>query len=531
MHQQNHVATLPASPEDANVARGNAPRKMPLTPVLRIILVALLFCLSQQTQANNLYERLRQIVPGEQAEAVTQRQFLYQRTKQLFAILESEEKVHRKGKKKRIKRIRKFLEEKVLTNYRATAELQDIFRTGAYNDDAATLLLALCLEQYDVDFAIHVDHYRTYLVADPGGKDIDIDYGPERKRPNNLKKAYRQDYLNLVRQTIRPELPQLIGDAAAVTFYDNYYRPDRRLTFGQLVAHYHYTLAKGAYAAGDLIAARELLELALQRENRAAFVILMQGVDNQLASAEAAIVQDIDELFAGWQADPENAYAPAALLHHFDNQQRLILSSNDPSRTETLLSSYLTRAPAASPEYRKNLTQLQQLRLLGHYFKTEQIDKAHELARQLYEADPADERLQYLLGELVVAQLRLGITTGEAFRQRLATIAEAYPWLRTQDRFVDLALRERALVIRDFYDGDRPDLALPVLEEFRESLLNLQIGQERSLWTLTAFAAASYYHFRVEDYGRAVAYIEEALRYAPEDPYLNHRLLVLRNYL
>ena len=529
MQSATNISPRPAPPGDANVARGEAPPKN--AALLHLLLLAIFFCLTQPLSANNLYERLRQIVPGDGTEAVTERQFLYQRTSQLFAILESEEKVHRKGKKKRIKRIRKFLAEKVLTTYQATAELEDVFRTGAYNDDAATLLLALCLEQYNVDYAVYVDHWRTYLVADPGGKDIDIDYSPERKRSDDLRKAYRQDYLQLVRQTIQPELPQLLGDAAATTFYNNYYRPDRRLTFGQLVAHYHYTLAKGAYAEGDYITARGLLEQALQRENRVAFVTLLQAVDNQLASAEAAITQDIGELFASWQADPDNAYAPAALLHHFDNQQRLILTSNEPSRTETLLASYLTRAPAASPTYRKNLTQLQQLRLLQHYFATEQIDQAHELARQLYEADPADERLQYLLGELVVAQLRLGVTTGDAFRQRLTIIAEEYPWLRAQDRFVDLALRERALVIRDLYDGDRPDLALPVLNEFRESLRDLQIGQERSLWTLTAFAAASYYHFRVEDYGRAVAFIEEALEYAPEDQYLIHRLLVLRNYL
>ncbi|MEL7162604.1 MAG: hypothetical protein AAFN92_17740, partial [Bacteroidota bacterium] len=90
--------------------------------------------------------------------------------------------------------------------------------------------------------------------------------------------------------------------------------------------------------------------------------------------------------------------------------------------------------------------------------------------------------------------------------------------------------REQAWKVRDLYEKDRPDLAAPALERFRRSLVDIPIGSERNLWTLTAFVAASNYHFRVEDFVGARKFLEEALRYAPQDQYLLHRREVLAKY-
>ena len=464
---------------------------------------------------------------------VSTRHYLYRRISDLYGDLEREEKVHRKWKRKRIKRIRSYLDEHLFVEYKAGADLTDAFRQQQYSYASATLLTALCLEKYDVEYAAYVNHWKAYLVADPQRREISVFYGEEEKNERATQQSFRQDYLQVVRETILPDLPRLTGDDVANAFYENHYRPGKCLTFGQLIGYLEYTMAQAAYADGRYAEAIHFAESALRREDRAAFLVILAAAKIQFdAEVTPTVEENVSTLFEEWHHDPGNGYLPAALLRSFDERQRSLLVEGDFEAVSDLLRHYLAQAPTGQDRWRTQMRELQALRLLDHHYKSGNRVDARDLARQLYRDKPDDAQLRYLLGEIIVDQLRHeGPHTGEGFRRKMSEASQEYPFLKGHPRFIDLYLRDQAIKVRDFYDGEQPALAVPALQEFRESLLNLRVGEERNLWTLTAFAAASYYHFRNEDYKGAVAYIEEALRYAPQDQYLLHRLSVLRKYL
>ncbi|NJC25227.1 hypothetical protein [Neolewinella antarctica] len=499
---------------------------------MRLLLLTVFFLTSVTLSADDLYERLRLLLPGDEPATVTKRQFLYQSVTTLFREMETEEKVHRKRKKKRIKRIRKYLAENVFRVQSASASLDDVLRTHHYSGAAAAALTVLCLEKYDIEYAIYVDHWKAYVVADPGGRDEAFYFGEDDEVGEARAVAFRADYLAAVRATILPDLPPLSGNNAKIAFSTNYYQPGKSLTFEQLAAYNQYVAAQSAYRNGFYPAAILLAENALQYEDRAAFLVILQAAQTQLAArVKPQVAGDLATLFDGWNSEPDNEYLPAAILHHFDEQQRLILTGDTPGMTDFLLQSYLDKAPAGQEKWRTEMTQLQELRLLSHFFKTGNRPAARQLATRLYEQHPDDAKVKYLLGEIIVDQLRGGGTDGPDFQQRMQAAASDYPFLKDHPRFIDLYLREQAIKVRDLYAANRVDRAEIALDRFRESLIDLSIGEDRNLWTLTAFTSASYYHFLVADYQRAVDYINEGIKYAPDDQYLLHRLSVLEKYL
>ena len=499
---------------------------------MRLLLLCCVLLTSVGLRADDLSDRLRLLVPGSAAAAVNERQYLYQQVTELFGELEREEKVHRKRKKKRIRRIRDYLGEKVLLQYEASATITDVFQTGRYNYATASVLAALCFEKYEIAYAGYVDHWKAYLIADPVRRSINIYYGDPNADEAALKRSYRQDYLQLARETVGPNLPDLNGDAAANAFYDYHYRPSHKLTFTQLAAYAHFTNAQAEYAGGRHGRAIELAEAALALENRTPFLVILEAAKIQLkAKVSPEVVGDMGALFFAWHEDPLNGYIPAAILQNFDEEQRLLLASNEAGLTRNLLETYLAKAPTGHEEWRIQMEQLQQLRLLEHHHKQGDHPAAMGLAEKLYIEYPDDERFTFLLGEIVVSKLRKDAATSEALRQQMVAAALKYPFLNQHPRFIDLYLRQQALRIRDLYAEERPELAGAALDKFRASLASIDVGEDRSLWTLTAFAAASYYHFTIEDYRGAVKYIEEALQYAPQDRYLIHRLSVLEKYL
>lgn len=274
-----------------------------------------------------------------------------------------------------------------------------------------------------------------------------------------------------------------------------------------------------------------MLELALQKEERPAFLVLRKASELQLkAITQPDIEGDINTLFKQWAERPDNQYLPAAILQHFDEQQRLLLAEDSLGAAGDLLGDYLSRAPAGNTEWAKNLSDLQQYRLLRHHFTNGRIDLAQRLAENLFAEDPEDEAMRFVLGELVIDALRRTRLKGEEFAAAVETAASRYPFIRKQDRFADLLLRELAWKVRDRYEADDLHGGTDALHRFRQALIDIPIGEQRSLWTLTAFIAASNYYFRMEEYQQAREFVGEGLRYNPKEEYLLHRRDLLLRY-
>lgn len=496
-----------------------------------ILFLAFLLFAGGSLSADALSTRLRLLLPGEEPARVNERQFLYQRISQLMLTLEKDDRVQRGSTKKRISKIQSRLRRDHLLQYQASATLTDAFRKGSYSDATAVVLTALLFEKYEVAYDGYVDYWEAYLIADPDERKVEIRHPQSQKWKEVKEENFRQDYISLVRATVAEEAPVLSAEEAKIFFYRYHYTPSKKLSFGQLSAYLQYRRAQAAYAEEKYQQTIDLLEAALRREERPAFLVLRRAAELQLAALNRPeVAGDIAEFFQQWEEAPDNRYLPAAILQHFDEQQRLLLAQKRPDLAQKLLENYQNRAPVGHEKWQAELAHLHHLRLLNHYFSNGRLDLAKGIAEDLYAENADNEAIRYILGEIVIDNLRRGKSSGTEFSSRVEAAANKYPFIRQQDRFADLLLREQAWKVRDLYAEDRPDLAGPALDQFRQFLVDIPIGRERNLWTLTAFISASNYHFRMEDYHGARHFLEEALRYAPDDPYLTHRRTVLAKY-
>jgi len=509
-------------------------RWLPL-PLLRNTLMRLVLCffllvLSVSLHADDLTSRLRILLPGQDAPTVNERQFLHQRFKRLFAEMEAD-KIGRKSTRKKISRIAAHLRRDLLRTHHAGAGLADAFRRGHFNDATAAVCTALALEHFEISFDAYVDHWSCYLVVDPDKRRTRL-YAPGHQKQKAEKKAsFRREYLDLVRATVADDSTGFTAAAAEQLFERYYYSPAKKLSFGQLSAFLLYRRAQAAYRDKDFEASVILLDAAMKKEERPAFLVLRKAAEIQLKAIEQPDVEgDILTLFAQWSELPDNKYLPAAILQHFDEKQRLFLAEDRLGEAAELLGIYLDQAPAGMTSWAADMRDLQQYRLLSHHFLSGRNDLARRLAESLFERQPDDEEIRFILGELVIDGLRRNRLKGAEFTKAVGAAAERYPFIRKQDRFVDLFLRELAWSVRDAYAEDKRYAGENALARFRSTLLDVAIDEQRSLWTLTAFIAASNYHFRQKEYQLARDYVAEGLRYNANDQYLLHRRELLTKY-
>lgn len=511
-------------------ARGNHYLRSTYLDFMRLFLTFFVLLSVLPLAAEDLTVRLRQLLPGEEPATVNERQFLHQRVRGMYLELETA-KISGKSTKKQLARIQTFLQRSYLKTYAPGAELADAFRKGSYNDATAAVLTALALEYFDIEYYALVDHWEAYLLADPSDRQERIRHPASRKRKQGQERTYRANFIDLVRATIAPDLEVRGSTQIEEAFYEYYYQPRKLLSFGQLAAYALFQEGSAAYRAGAYEKAISFAERAAQRENRPVFLMLRRAAELQLAATrQPEETGDIQVFFDSWVEDPDNKYFPAAILNHFDQQQQVLLATNRPDLAKDLLNNYAARAPAGSAPWEQELIRLQRFRLVDHYHKHNQLTLARQEAEALLANDAENETVRYLLGELVIGELRRKRATGDAFAALVQQAAAQYPFIRKQDRFADLLLRELAWKVRDLYAVDKVSDAGKALARFRAALADITIGRKRSLWTLTAFYAASDYYFRQGDYGSARKFTEEALQYSPEDHFLLHRRDLLSRY-
>lgn len=497
---------------------------------MRYLQLFLLFLFTASLQADALSNRLRLLLPGENPPTVNERQFLYQRVSLLFNKLEND-KIGRKSTKKKIKKISARLEDDFLKTYDPNAQLADAFRNGRYNDATAVLITALVFEEFGVEYDGYVDHWEAYLIADPDRHGAEIYQPGHQKHQPAAEATFRRDYLEVLRATLLEDLPSMGTEEVDQLFNRYYYDPGNRLTFGQLTAFLQFRRAQSAYRARNYLLTVQILETALSKEERPAFLVLRKAAELQIKAINRPEVEgDIPTLFRQWAEAPDNKYLPAALLQHFDEQQRLLIAESRLGEAADLLSDYLSRAPGGKTTWSGEMTRLQQYRLLSHYFLNGNVGEARRLAEKLYADDSENETVKFLLGEIVIDQLRRSRSTGQAFTSAVETAARNFPFIRQQERFTNLFLRELAWKVRDVFAEENGPGGEDALRIFRNSLADIPINESRNLWTLTAFIAASNYYFRTEDYARARFYVEEGLKYNAEDEYLLHRRDLLARY-
>ncbi len=493
------------------------------------LLLLLLFSLS--LRADDLNGRLCLLYPGNEPAVVDARGFLEKKLENLFRQLRYTDKLERKSLRRQVRGIEDRLQRDVLRHYDPAAELGDAFRNGTYNDATATLLYALTFEAFNLPHEGYVDHWESYLLVDPQDKRIAVRNPSARPHTPEAELTYRREYLALVRSTLDEELTALSPAEADAVFFSYYYRPGQRLTFRQLSAYEQYRRAQSAYATADYARADALLARAHQQESRPAFTLLERAGQIQLSALERPDVEGyVTELFALWREAPDNRYFPAALLQHFDERQGILLAQQRTEDARALLTRYLERSPAGQAAWAEKLTLLQSLRFLARYQERGETAQALHLAEALLTGAPDNPEFQNYVAELTLVTLRRTYPDPDTLVAEAEQAAERYPFLLRHERYADVFLRQAALRVRDRFSDREEAAALAALVTFREQLAAIPNGYDRTLWTLTAFVAASNYYFAEEDYPAARAYIEEALRHDPTNDFLLHQQDLLRRY-
>ena len=500
--------------------------------MVRFLLCFLLLSLATLLRADDLTSRLRMLYPGEDAVAVQERQYLGKQLDNLFVRLNHYDRVDRRSRRKQLERIQERYERELLLTYDPGAELTDAFRSGRYNDATAALLYALTLEKYNIPYEGYVDHWESYLVADPQGKrPVRLHAPAVRAHSAAAERSYRREYLALLRGTLDEDFTTLSPTQADQLYYQYTYLPDRRLSFRELSAYAQFRRAQRAFAGRDYPTTAAHLTEARLLDDRPAFTLYQQAVTLQQASltqpSEGAVVT---ELFAQWQEDTASQYLPARLLQYFDAQQQLLLAAGQAEGALDLLNRYCTRAPAHTPDWCAELGMLQSLRLLAYYQSRGENVQALHLAESLLHTHPEDDRLRGYVAELTLVNLRQTYTDAQELVHQAQKAARRYPFLVKHDRYADIVLRQTALRVRDLFAQENEPAGLRELAHFRKQLEEIPNGYDRTLWTLTAFVAASNYYFAEEDYAPARTYIDEALGHDPTNDFLLHQRDLLARY-
>ena len=496
---------------------------------LVLLLIVLCCC---PLRAGGLESRLRLLIPGDAPAAAQERALVERGLENVFRQLRFLDRADRRSRRKQLNLIEERLRDQVLRQYDPAAAPGDAFRQGTYNDATAALLYALTLEAFGIPYEGRVDHWEAYLIADPAGRRPRLLRHPAaRPHQPTAELRYRREYLGLLRQVTDENLTDLSEAAADDAFYRYYYRPGRALTFLQLSAYAQLRAAQSDYANGRYAEVFAHLTEAKQRENRRAFGLLEEAAQLQLGSLTEPDAEGyVTSLFELWREDPTNAYLPAALLRHFDERQRQLLAAGELDAARNYLNAYAERGPAAAGRWREELQLLQNLRLLNYYQEQGQLVAALHLAETLHEQFPDNANYQDYLAELTLVQLRRDYPDPDTLVAKAQEAIARYPFLEGHDRYADILLRQYALRVRDAFAAGDAAAGERRVADFRRLLTELPNGNDRPLWTLTAFVAASNYYFAEQDYAPARKYIDEALRYDPDNDFLLHQQDLLSRY-
>ena len=471
------------------------------------------------------------LIPGEGRSVSRERRLVEDRLEKLLFQLKHDDRLGQLSTADQVGVLTRRLGEELLREYRPGATLTDAVREGTYTDATAIILYALSLEHFNIPHEAYVDHWQVQLVVDPYGTRYRLRAPGANHGEEAAAVSYRREYLALVRRTVGFDLGKLSDAQADSVFYTHFYHPDERLTLRQLSAYQQLRRAQDAYTDGDYLHAKTYLDHARTLDDRPAISVLERATDLQLSAlGELDGEQQTDRLFASWQADPDNPYFAGVLLQSFDRQQRQLLGNEELEAASRLAQLYALRAPAQQKDWTARVELIRQVRLLEHYRRQGKVVPALEIAEALLARDPANPSFQAFVAELGLYEIRRNYPEPERQLDRARALREKHEFVSGYGAYADIVLRESALRVRDPFADDREPEARRELDYFRAQLDRLAASDERSLWTLTAFIAASNYYFSREEYATALEVLDEALRFDPDNDFLLHERDLIERY-
>ena len=499
--------------------------------MVRSLLAVLVLLFTQLLGAESLENRLLVLFPGPGAETASDRKLVEERMEKLLHRLRHEDRVAQLPLPQQLEAITRRLRQEVLLTYTSGASLPDAVERGRYSDATAAIITALCLEHFQIVHEIFVDHWEAYVIAAPRAGAYRVRHPQAGPHDPLEESGFRREYLALWRNTADELLPPLTDRQSDSVFYAMYYDPRQYLTFRQLSGYQQFRLAQQAFRGGDYGAVAEHLERARLLEDRPAFSLLDRAATLQATSL--GVLQDdnkTDRLFDSWRHEPANPHYATALLHQFDQGQRQLLEQDKIAEVNPLLQSFVDRAPEEARQWEERLRVLGDIRLLSHYQRNGKAVQALQMAENLFRRDPKNPHFRTYLAELTLYDIQRNHPGADEQVTQARAAAQTYPFLTASPRYADIVLRGAALAVRDHYAAGRAKEGRRALDAFRKQLRALPSGNDRRLWTMTAFVAASNYHFGEAEYPKALDYLEEALTYDPRSDFLIHQRDLIARY-
>lgn len=503
--------------------------KAPAPFILILLLGCLPLLLCAASRAGFPGEGLQLFVPGESTDQQADRAFAEQRMAKLIRQFEQENQLSQRSRKKAIELIHETVQDQFLRQYDPTAEFVDLFRNGRYNQATAAALYAMVLEFYRIPHLIRGELWEVYVVADPDKRKKRLSAPAGVRRSDLREQAFIGDYVQLLRQL------GITGPGQSATpqhevFRQYYFGSEESLSLSQLAAFVHYQQAQAAYKARRYHLVLEHLDHAAAQAPRPLFEVIRQATLYQLASqGEGGNRKALFYLFELWRQQPEAVLRNEVLRRFVTVADESLFSGQREAVRLDSLYGYMLDKTSADPDLQHRIQEIYFMKKARYHALHNEPEAVRVYLDSLYLYRPDDEHVKELLGNLLVWSLRRGLAPEEGMA-RMRELSDRYPFLPADDSFRDLDLQYRADHIRLVFDAGQATEGGQLLREFEQLLQRYGPTPNDHLWILTAYLAASNHYYRLQDFSTALQLLQRANALIPGNPYLEHRVEMLRDY-
>ena len=499
------------------------PQLLLLTTLLMAVGIA-----RAELRADKLAEldnQLALLLPGTSNHEQSTRAFAKEQIQNLITVLED-----RRIRKKNADKAFEILEEEVSIRFLrqpgAFSHFHQLFTTGQYDRSTASALYALAMEYFELPYVLKVRDAEILLEATTpeDARAFALPHGDPWTAASSQR--FQNAYLEVLRSI--GYLSPVEWRRSPQALYDQYYiGGQKELNLRQMASFLFCRQALKAYNDQAWSTALDWLYQAERLQAWPVQDVIRRAVWLQLATQANSPEESLQHLWAIWQESPGSPWQ-RELLRHFSqtvsNQPKLSIWQID--------STYLTFQErfADHPGALGQLRELYYLHRARFHAQNNNPELVMSYMDSLYTLRPQHTEVQDVLAGMLVWALQTEREFGPGL-ELIAKYERQYPFLASNALFQDRHLFYQAERIRYHFNADKAILGNRYLEEFQRHCRRINRPPSYVSWLSTAHLAASDYYFRQKNYQQAFMLVEEARQQAPEDPYLDHRVDVLRRYL
>ncbi|MEL6659442.1 MAG: hypothetical protein AAFP77_05835 [Bacteroidota bacterium] len=469
--------------------------------------------------------QLQLLLPGTSNHEQANRAFAKEQIQDLLQGLE-DRRIRRKNTDKALQLLEEEVSFRFLRKPGAFTNFHQLFTTGQYDRSTASALYALAMEYFDLPYTLTVRDAEILITASAEGTshEFTLPHGDPWTAASSQR--FQNAYLEVLRSI--GYLSPAEWRRSPKALYDQYYiGGETEVDLQQMASFLFCRQALKAYYdeawsnALDWIYKAELLQRWPVQK------VLRRAVWLQLANQKDNPEESLRHLWMIWQESP-GAPWQRELLRHFNQA----ISKQANQSIWQIDSTYLSFQEqfARHPGAQGQLRELYYLHRARFHARENNTGLVMSFMDSLYNLHPQNVEVQDVLAGMLVWTLRAVREFGDGLTL-INKYERQYPFLANHILFQDRNLFYQAERIRYHFNADEAVLGNQYLKEFQARSNRGSRPPGYVSWLSTAHLSASDYYFRKKNYQQAFMLVEEARQQAPEDPYLDHRVDVLRRYL